>query len=113
MAGAKAGSSSPGRWVALRLPKLLWPRGEAGTKLRVAAALALVLAAKLIVVVAPWLYKMIVDRLSGPAAAAIPVGLILAYGLAHVGAQLVEALRRLVFVRVAQRAIRHTALQAF
>jgi ATP-binding cassette subfamily B protein len=92
---------------------LLWPRGDAGTKLRVAAAVALILAAKVIVVVAPFLYKRIIDTFSGPAAAAIPIGLILAYGFAHVGAQLVEALRRLVFIRVAQRAIRHTALQAF
>ena len=106
-------SGSPVRWVAIRLLKLLWPSGEAGLKARVAGAAALILAAKLVVVAAPFLYKGIIDALSGPAVAAVPVGLILAYGLAHVGAQLVEAVRRLVFIRAAQRAIRLTALQAF
>jgi ABC-type transport system involved in Fe-S cluster assembly fused permease/ATPase subunit len=92
---------------------LLWPRGEAAMKMRVAGAVALILAAKLAVVAAPFLYKQVVDALSGPAAAAVPVALILAYGFAQVGAQLIEAARRLVFIRVAQRAIRLTALQLF
>ena len=82
-------------------------------KLRVVAAVALIVAAKLAVVVAPYLYKHVVDALSGPAVAAVPVALILAYGFAQVGVQLVEAARRLVFIRVAQRAIRLTALRLF
>ena len=107
-------SKSPGRWVALRLLALLWPRGERRTKLRVAGAVGLVVAGRLIGIVAPFLYKRIIDGLSvAAAAAAVPVALILAYGLAHAGTQLVEAVRRLVFVRVAQRAVRVTALQLF
>jgi ATP-binding cassette subfamily B protein len=92
---------------------LLWPRGEARMKLRVAGAVALIVVAKLVVVIAPYLYKRIIDALSGPAVAAVPVALILAYGFAQVGAQLVEATRKLVFIRVAQRALRLTALQLF
>jgi len=113
MAFSKQGPKSPAAWVAARLLALLWPRGEAGLKMRVAAATALILAAKLISVGAPFLYKAIIDALSAPAAVSIPVALIAAYGLTHVGAQLVEALRRLIFIRVAQRAIRLTAVQVF
>jgi ABC-type transport system involved in Fe-S cluster assembly fused permease/ATPase subunit len=112
--GVSNGVTSPGRWVALRLLALLWPRGEPGTKLRVAGAVGLVVAGRLIGIVAPFVYKRIIDGLSAPAtAAAVPVALILAYGVAHAGTQLVEAARRLVFVRVAQRAVRVTALQLF
>jgi len=107
------GVSSPARWIALRLLALLWPRGETGMKLRLLGAVALVLAAKLVGVLAPYFYKRIIDSLSVPSAAAIPIVLILAYGFAHVAAQLVEAVRRLVFVRVAQRAVRVTALELF
>jgi ATP-binding cassette subfamily B protein len=107
------GVSSPARWIALRLLALLWPRGEAGMKLRLLGAVALVLAAKLVGVAAPYFYKRIIDSLSVPSAAAVPIALILAYGFAHIAAQLVEAVRRLVFVRVAQRAVRVMALELF
>jgi ATP-binding cassette subfamily B protein len=104
---------SPARWALAQLLALMWPRGEAGMKVRVVASVALIFAAKLIAVAAPFLYKRVIDSLSGPAIAAIPIALIFAYGFAQVGAQLVEALRSLVFIRVAQRAIRLTALQMF
>jgi ATP-binding cassette subfamily B protein len=97
-----------------RLLALLWPPGESGVKARVAGAMALILAGKAINVAGPWLYKQIIDALSAPAAAAVvPVALILAYGLAHVASQAVGALRQLVFITVAQRAIRLTSLQVF
>jgi ATP-binding cassette subfamily B protein len=91
----------------------MWPRGEGGMKVRVVASVALIFATKLIAVAAPFLYKRIIDSFSGPVLAAVPITLILAYGVAQVGGQLVEALRSLVFIRVAQRAIRLTALQMF
>ncbi|HWT13326.1 MAG TPA: ABC transporter ATP-binding protein/permease [Allosphingosinicella sp.] len=99
--------------LAGRLLSLLWPPGETGLKLRVAGAVLLLLAAKLINVGAPLLYKEIVDSLSTRSAAVVPVALIVAYALAHIGAQAVGALRQLVFIGVAQRAIRLTALQLF
>jgi ATP-binding cassette subfamily B protein len=104
---------SPARWALTQLLALMWPSGEAGMKLRVVASVALIFAAKLIAVAAPFLYKRVIDSLSGAGAAAIPIALILAYGFAQVGGQLVEAIRSLVFIRVAQRAIRLTALQMF
>ncbi|HEX8307964.1 MAG TPA: ABC transporter ATP-binding protein/permease [Allosphingosinicella sp.] len=104
---------SPARWALSQLLALMWPSGEAGMKVRVVVSVALIFAAKLVAVAAPFLYKQIIDSLSGPALAAIPIALILAYGVAQVGGQLVEAVRSLVFIRVAQRAIRSTALQMF
>ena len=99
--------------VARRLAALLWPRGEAGVKLRVIAALALVVAAKLVNIGAPLIFKRVIDGLSVQAIVIVPVGLILAYGLAQVVAQAATGLRQLVFAGVAQRAIRLTALEVF
>jgi len=113
MTDAKPGLRSPAGWAARRLLALLWPRGEGGMKLRVVVAVALIFAAKLIGTAAPFLYKRIVDSLSAPAVALVPVALILAYGFAQVGVQLVDSMRRLVFIKVAQRAIRLTGLQMF
>ena len=106
-------SGSAEAWAAARLAGLLWPRGELAVKARVVGAFALILGAKLVSVGAPLVYKAIVDALSAPVVVAVPIALILVYGLAHVGMQLVTALRQLVFIRVAQRAIRLTALEVF
>ncbi len=100
-------------WIAQRLLALMWPRGEPRLKLRVVGAISLLVAAKLIAIGAPLLYKWIIDSLAGGGVAIVPVALILAYALAHVGAQATAALRQLVFIRVAQRAVRLTALEVF
>ena len=55
-------------WGALRdLAPYLWPRGHAEIKLRVVVALAFVVCAKLAMVYAPMLYKIMVDQFSDPA----------------------------------------------
>ena len=61
----------------------------------------------------PLLYKRAIDALSAPTVVLVPVALIIVYGLARVGAQAAGELRELVFARVAQRAIRLTALDVF
>jgi ATP-binding cassette, subfamily B, heavy metal transporter len=99
--------------VIRRLLPLLWPRGEAALKLRVVVAMALIIAAKLINIGVPLLYKRAIDALSTPTVVLVPVALIIGYGLARVGAQATGELRELVFARVAQRAIRLTALDVF
>ncbi|MEI9986177.1 MAG: ABC transporter transmembrane domain-containing protein [Aliidongia sp.] len=99
--------------VVFRLMPLLWPRGEAALKLRVVVALSLIVAAKLINIGVPLLYKRAVDALSGHPVVIVPAALIIAYGLARVGAQAAGELRELVFARVAQRAIRLIALDVF
>ncbi|HZI14622.1 MAG TPA: ABC transporter ATP-binding protein/permease [Myxococcus sp.] len=63
--------------------------------------------------VAPLVYKEVIDALSGPALVMAPVALILAYGVAQVGSQVAGELRQLLFARVSQRAIRLTALEVF
>ena len=63
----------------LRFLPMLWPRGERELKLRVIVAVILVLAGKAAVLVMPFAYKAIIDRMSGPPAAlSVVVGLVLA-----------------------------------
>ena len=44
---------------------MLWPKGEAELKARVVAAVLLVLAGKAAVLVMPFAYKAVIDRMSG------------------------------------------------
>ncbi|UEM02916.1 ABC transporter ATP-binding protein/permease [Skermanella rosea] len=93
----------------------LWPRGETELRVRVVAAMACLIVAKLANVYVPILYKHAVDALgaTGAAAVALPVGLILAYGLARVLALAFGELRDAIFAKVAQRSIRSVALNVF
>jgi len=71
--------------------------------------------AKVTNVVVPIFYKHAVDALSTDTAAilAVPVALLVGYGLARVLAQTFGELRDAVFAKVAQRAIRLAGLKAF
>ncbi len=103
-------------WRALRaLAPYLWPAGRPGMKRRVLLALALLAAAKVANVYVPILYKGAVDVLNGDAgiAVALPVGLILAYGILRVLAIAFAELRDAVFAKVGQHAIRDAALRTF
>ena len=106
---APAGIAAPGDLgVVRRLLPYLWEyRG------RVLLALAFLVTAKLANIGVPLLMKGIVDGLSGPAAiVAVPVGLLAAYGLLRLSSTLFNELRDIVFVKVAQRAMRRIALCA-
>ncbi len=93
----------------------LWPEGEPGLRFRVVAAMALLALAKVTNVGVPIFYKHAVDALSSGTAAvlAVPVALLIGYGLARVLAQTFGELRDAVFAKVAQRAIRLAGLKAF
>src|SRR5438067_2690351 len=95
----------------------LWPRDSIELRVRVVLAVALLIAGKLVNITVPLFYKEAVDALSGTgtaaAAIAVPVGVILAYGLARVLSQGFNELRNGVFAKVAQRAVRRIALSAF
>lgn len=96
----------------------LWPEGEKGLRSRVVAALVLLAAAKGTNVAVPIFYKQAVDSLTagGPAAStviAVPIALLVFYGLARIMAQAFGELRDAVFTRVAQRAIRLAGLRTF
>jgi ATP-binding cassette, subfamily B, heavy metal transporter len=97
------------------LAPYLWPR-DWNLRARVLLSLAFLIAAKLVNVYVPLLYKGAIDTLTPgivSATAAVPIGLIVAYGGARVGAQLFAELRDAVFAKVGQRAVRQVALATF
>ena len=97
------------------LAPYLWPRQSFELRLRVVLALGFLAAARLVNIAVPFLYKGAVDALSGAQGAivAVPVALILAYGLARVSSQAFNELRNAVFAKVEQRAVRRIALSVF
>lgn len=97
----------------VRLAPYLWPKGEPGLRLRVLAAIVFLVAAKLVNVYVPILYKKAVDALSGPEIVVVPVALVLGYGLARIGAQAFAELREAIFSRVEQHAVRLVGLSTF
>jgi ATP-binding cassette subfamily B protein len=81
---------------------------------RVLIALAFLVSAKLANVLVPLSMKEIVDRLDPKLAlVAVPVTMLAAYGLLRFSTTLFAELRDVVFVRVAQRAVRRVALGVF
>ena len=94
--------------IAKLLPYLWEYRG------RVILAIAFLVTAKFANLAVPLLMKAIVDGLSGPKAAlAVPVLLVAAYGMLRLASTLFNELRDVVFVKVAQRAMRRVALEVF
>jgi len=120
----ETGAGRVGQWQAVKdiLPHL-WTRVGWDLRARVIAAIACLIVAKLTNVYVPILFKGMVDALSpklGAGAAAgtsmaiaVPIGLLIAYGLARIATQLFSEFRDGIFARVAQRAIRNVALQTF
>ena len=81
---------------------------------RVGLALVLLVAAKLANVAVPLVMKSIVDSLDPSLqAVAVPMALLATYGILRFMTTLFAELRDVVFVRVAQRAIRRVALGVF
>jgi ATP-binding cassette subfamily B protein len=115
-AAPPAARPSHGRTLRTLLP-YLWPPGETEVKLRVVAALCLLVAAKVANVAVPLLYAQAVDALApaegAAAVAAVPVALILGYGLLRISASLFGELRNVVFVKVQARAARRISLAVF
>jgi ABC-type transport system involved in Fe-S cluster assembly fused permease/ATPase subunit len=95
------------------LAPYLWPP-DLGLRARVVLALLFLVAAKLVNVTTPVLFKRAIDALTPhEAAIAVPVGLVLAYGLARVMSQTFGELRDAVFAKVGSRAIRVVGLTVF
>jgi ATP-binding cassette subfamily B protein len=97
------------------LAPYLWPKGAWELRARVVLALILLVAAKVINVYVPMFYRDAVNILTGEVGAvvALPVGLLLAYGLARMFAIAFGELRDAVFAKVVQRAMRASALNIF
>ena len=96
------------------LTPYLWPAEAAGLRVRVVLAVAFMVAGRCVSISVPFLYKHAVDALTPrKAAIAVPVVLIVGYGLARVMAQGFNELRTAVFAPVTQRAVRRLSLAAF
>ena len=99
------------------LTPYLWPRGDVELRARVVIALVLLVAAKVATVAIPAVFGRAVDTLeagvSAGGVAAVPVALLIGYGLLRVGQQGFAELRDFVFAKVGQRAIRRIALKVF
>lgn len=97
----------------------LWPKGDFGTKLRVGAALGLLVGAKILNVNVPFYFKSIVDSMNvdflavGGTAWTVAGSMIVAYGLTRISATVFQELRNAVFASVAQKAIRNVAKNVF
>ncbi|KAF3903295.1 hypothetical protein AA313_de0200282 [Arthrobotrys entomopaga] len=97
----------------------IWPKDNMGTRIRVGLALGLLVGAKVLNVQVPFFFKSIVDSLNidfsavGGTAAAVAGSMIVAYGLARIGATAFQEIRNAVFATVAQTAIRRVACDVF
>ncbi len=97
-------------WLTLRtLFPYLWRY-----RVRVVAALACLIFAKLANVGVPLVFKQMIDGLSGPQQAlALPALLLLLYGALRFSTALFQELREILFARVTQRAVRAVSLEVF
>jgi ATP-binding cassette subfamily B protein len=126
---AAATKKDPAAHTVRMLLPYLWPPGDPMAKIRVVAAVACLILAKVATVYIPILYSRAVDHLApkgahliqggapggGAAAAAItvPVALIVGYCLLRIASGAFAELRDAVFAAVQQRAVRRIALQTF
>ncbi len=93
----------------------LWPADAPKLRLRVVAAMLLVLLAKATTLLMPFAYKAAIDRMSGPVTgpATIAIALVVAYAGARFGGVLFDNLRNAVFETVGQTAARHLSQDVF
>ncbi len=93
----------------------LWPKGEFGSHVRVVLAVVFLIAAKAATVLVPIVYSRAVDALAPKNAPmlALPVALIVGYGLLRVASAGFAEMRDAVFAAVQQRTVRRVAVQTF
>nr|WP_275426710.1 ABC transporter ATP-binding protein/permease [Elioraea rosea] len=95
----------------------MWPKGEPGLRARVVVALAALILAKVATVYVPVVLSWAVDALTPAegrgAIVAVPVAIVVAYGLLRFAASMFQELRDAVFSAVAQRAVRRVGHATF
>ncbi|MBV8399022.1 MAG: ABC transporter ATP-binding protein/permease, partial [Acetobacteraceae bacterium] len=92
----------------------LWPKDDWGARIRVIIALLFLIGAKVATVYVPIVYGRAVDALAPSGnLAAIPVALVIGYGLLRVASAGFGELRDAVFAAVQQRTVRKIGLQTF
>jgi ATP-binding cassette, subfamily B, heavy metal transporter len=103
-------------WVTLRrfLP-YLWPKDNPGLRMRIAAAMVLVLAAKGVTLALPFAYKGAVDAMAGTTKEGVTVALalVMAFALGRFTSVAFDNLRNIAFERVGQVATLHLAEDVF
>jgi ATP-binding cassette subfamily B protein len=101
----------------LTLAPYLWPPGQPGLRMRVVVSLALLVIAKGANVLVPVAFGRAVDALApqtgAGAIAAVPVALVMAYGLMRLTSSALNELRDAIFVKVQGHALRRIALEVF
>ncbi|RPB25735.1 iron-sulfur cluster transporter ATM1 [Terfezia boudieri ATCC MYA-4762] len=107
-------------WAIMKeMAKYLWPKDNMSIKIRVGVSLALLVGAKVLNVQVPFYFKNIVDSLNvdlmaiGGTVWVVAGSVIVAYGLARIGATLFQEVRNAIFANVAQTAIRRVACNVF
>ncbi len=101
--------------IATLLP-YLWPKGDWNSHARVIAATVFLILAKVATVYVPVVYSRAVDALAPKGAEgmlAVPLALIVSYGLLRVASSGFAELRDAVFANVQQRTVRRVALRTF
>ncbi|KDR75979.1 hypothetical protein GALMADRAFT_247174 [Galerina marginata CBS 339.88] len=101
-----------------RLMVNVWPKNDWKTRTTVLGGFGLLVAAKVLNVQVPQIFKAVVDALNvditqGTTAWVIAGSLILGYGAARIGATLSGELLNAVFANIGQRAIRKVARETF
>ncbi len=95
----------------------VWPKDQPGFRVRVIIAFACLVAAKAVMLGAPFFYGEAVNIVTGQgealAVAAVPLALVFAYGFSRVGSVAFQNLRDAIFSRVGQRAQRLIAMEVF
>jgi ATP-binding cassette subfamily B protein len=106
--------TDPSRLLKFLLP-YLWPKDNPKLRYYLVIAFFFMVISKVSITLVPLAYKAMIDALSGETARmlAIPMGLILAYGVARIGGALFEELRNVMFVHVSQNATRLLGLRVF
>ena len=115
-----AGKEAEGHYETLRgLYPYLWPKSRPDLKLRVVVALIALFVSKVVTVITPFAFKDAVDIFtpkganSAAALVAVPVFLILAYGLGRIMMIVTAQIRDGLFAKVGQYAVRHLANRTF
>jgi ATP-binding cassette subfamily B protein len=113
-----AGETRSGLQTIGSLLPYLWPRDDMGARFRVVVAAIFLVCAKIALVWVPVVYSWAVDALvpkAGGAAAvvAVPLALIVGYGLLRVASSGFGEMRDAIFAAVQQRTVRRIALQTF
>ena len=101
----------------LNLAPYLWPKGEPGLRLRVAAAVVFLIISKAANVLVPIAYARAVDALAPregfAAMAALPIALVLGYGILRASSSAFAELRDAIFAKVQAHAARSIGLSVF